>query len=112
MNTSINKSFLKKKSVNFKENNNDRDSLNSKNKVNNGVKSILKNSKKIATTSVEISNKNEEIDFLAKFKESVKKIENDLKKDNKDKSGNANGFLRTSTLKSGILSDEKNNDSE
>ena len=42
----------------------------------------------------------------------MKKIENDLKKDNKDKSGNANGFLRTSTLKSGILSDEKNNDSE
>ena len=112
MNTSINKSFLKKKSVNFKENNNDRDSLNSKNKVNNGVKSILKNSKKIATTSVEISNKNEEIDFLAKFKESVKKIENDLKKDNKDKSGNTNGFLRNSTLKSGILSDEKNNDNE
>ena len=112
MNTSINKSFLKKKSVNFKENNNDSDSLNSKNKINNGVKGILKNSKKIATTSVEISNKKEEIDFLAKFKESVKKIENDLKKDNKDKSGNINGFLRNSTLKSGILSDEKNNVSE
>ena len=112
MNTSINKSFLKKKSVNFKENNNDRDSLNSKNKINNGVKGILKNSKKIATTSVEISNKNEEIDFLAKFKESVKKIENDLKKDKQDKSGNANGVLRNSTLKSGILSDEKNNENE
>ena len=112
MNTSINKGFLKKKSVNFKENNSDKDSLTSKNKLNNGVKGILKNSKKIATTSVEISNKNEDIDFLAKFKESVKKIENDLKKDNKDKSGNNNGLLRNSTLKSGILSDEKINDNE
>ena len=112
MNTSINKGFLKKKSVNFKENNSDKDSLTSKNKLNNGVKGILKNSKKIATTSVEISNKNEDIDFLAKFKEKKKKIENDLKKDNKDKSGNNNGLLRNSTLKSGILSDEKINDSE
>lgn len=113
LNSSINKSFLTKKSVNFKESyTSDKDSLNSKNKLNNGIKSILKNSKKIATTSVEISNKNEEIDFLAKFKESAKKIENGLKKDNKDKSENPSGFLRNSTLKSGILHDEKINDNE
>jgi hypothetical protein len=112
MNTSTNKSFLKKKSVNFKENNSNKDSLTSKNKINNGVKGILKNSKKFSTTSVEISNKNEDIDFLTKFKESMKKIENDIKKDNKDKTENANGLLRNSTLKSGILSDGKNNDSE
>ena len=116
LNTSMNKSFLKKKSVNFKESTGGRDSLASKNKINNnGIKGILKNSKKIATTSVEISNKNEEIDFLTKFKESVKKIENGLKKenkDNKDKSENANGFLRSSTLKNGILYDGKNNESE
>ena len=112
MNNSINKSFLKKKSVNFKENNSGKDSLTSKNKLNNGVKGILKNSKKFATTSVEISDKNEDIDFLTKFKESMKKIENEIKKDNKDKTENTSGFLRKSTLKSGILSDEKNNNNE
>jgi hypothetical protein len=114
MNTSLNKSFLSKKSVNFKDKNrnSERDSLNSKNKLNNGIKSILKNSIKISTTSVEVSNKKEDIDFLAKFKESAKKLENEMKKDNKDNSGNTNGLLRKSTLKSGILSDEAINDSE
>lgn len=54
--------------------------------------------------------KKEDFDFLSKFKESQKKIENDLKR-GKDKSVNNNNninVLRKSTLKSGILFENEN----
>ena len=73
---------------------------------------ILKKSSKnvIINTDVEISNKIEDIDFLSKFKESQKKIENALKGENKvenkDKADNKS-LLRKSTLKNGILFENK-----
>ena len=67
------------------------------------------------TTNVEINNKIEDFDFLTKFKESQKKIENDLKGEkngeNSEKTNNNNN-LRKSTLKNGILFDEVNDNND
>lgn len=100
-----------KKSVNFSDGNSTSKALtNSNSKLNKSGKGILKRSKKFDKTSFEIKNKKEDFDFLSKFKESQKKIENDLKR-GKDKSVNNNNninVLRKSTLKSGILFENEN----
>ena len=73
---------------------------------------------KSLTTDVEITNNIEDIDFLSKFKESQKKVQNDLiletnEENQEQQSNNNNGKLRKSTLKSGILFEEaENNDDE
>ena len=68
---------------------------------------ILKTSKKNLpiTTNVEINPKNEDIDFLLKFKDSKKKIEKELNEgqNNNNKNKSTNTELRKSTLKNGIL---------
>ena len=99
-----------RKTVNFEENN--ENNINNKNKVTSSFrskfsgsnKSILKQSKKNLTTEVDISNKLDDTDFLSKFKESQKKIEDTLKnikkeKNENDNNNNTNKILRNSTLK-------------
>ena len=108
-----------RKTVNFEENN--ENNINNKNKVTSSFrskfsgsnKSILKQSKKNLTTEVDISNKLDDTDFLSKFKESQKKIEDTLKnikkeKNENDNNNNTNKILRNSTLKKGILTEEQN----
>ena len=100
-----------KKSVNFSDGNSiSKVPTNRNSKLNKSGKGILKRSKKFDKTTFEIKNKKEDFDFLSKFAESQKKIENDLKRE-KDKSINNNNninVLRKSTLKSGILFENKN----
>ena len=55
----------------------------------------------------------DDTDFLSKFKESQKKIEDTLKnikkeKNENDNNNNTNKILRNSTLKKGILTEEQN----
>ena len=102
-----NKNYSKLKSVNFDD---------KKTKVSSTFKNkpklmkgngILKTSKKNLpiTTNVEINPKNEDIDFLSKFKDSKKKIEKELNEgqNNNNKNKSTNTELRKSTLKNGIL---------
>ena len=103
-----NKNHSKLKTVNFKDNNAKSTNFKRLNKKG----GILKSSKKNlpASTDVEINNKVEDIDFLSKFKESQKKIENDLlkgKKNEENKEKDNNNKLRNSTLKNGILFENK-----
>ena len=101
-----NKNYSKLKSVNFDNKNMKVSStFSNKQKLMKGS-GILRTSKKNLpiTTNVEINPKNEDIDFLSKFKESKKKIENGLNEDkNTYKNKSTNTELRKSTLKNGIL---------
>ena len=114
----ISKNFLKKKSVNFGEKSLKGPSNFKKLNKGGGILKPKKSLKNVnSTTDVEISNKIEDIDFLSKFKESQKKLERKLKDENKeekeenqeinkDKIDN-NNKLRKSTLKNGILFEDK-----
>ena len=96
-----------KKTVNFSVGNN---ISKVPSKFNRSGKGILKHSKKLDKTTFEIKNKKEDFDFISKFKEGLKKTENDLKraKDKSDNNNNNINVLRKSTLKSGILFENKN----
>ena len=101
-----NKNSPKSKSVNFEEKKvKVTSTFSNKQKLMKGS-GILKSSNKNLpiTTNVEINLKNEDIDFLSKFKESKVKIENGLNEDkNNNKNKSTNTELRKSTLKNGIL---------
>jgi len=111
---SIKNSINSKRTVNFIDGNRMSKVLTNSIKINKSGKGILKRSKKFDKTTFEIKNKKEDFDFISKFKESQKKIENDLKRE-KDKSDNNNNninVLRKSTLKSGILFENKDDQND
>ena len=103
----------KMKNVNFEENNLIKNTSTFKPKQK-GVDGILKlqNIKLPKNSNVEIK-PSEDIDFLSKFKEGIKKVEKEIKKDNNDNDKEndnnnittKNNELRKSTLKDGILFD-------
>ncbi len=111
----------KMKNVNFEENNLIKNTSTFKPKQKT-VSGILKhqNIKLPENSNVEIK-PSEDIDFLSKFKESIKKVEKEIKKDNNDNDKendnnnitNKNNELRKSTLKDGILfGDDKESDED
>jgi hypothetical protein len=111
-----NKNYGKIKSVNFEENSiKGSSTFKAKLKVSDGLFKHQNNDTP-STTNVEIK-PIEDIDFLSKFKESLKRKENELKGDNKDKDDdknnkNDNNQLRKSTLKDGILCDNDQDNDE
>ena len=110
-----NKNYSKLKTVNFTDKSAKSTNFKKLHKKSGG---ILKHSRKNLpiTTDIEINNKIEDIDFLSKFKESQKKIENSLlmgkKTEENKKTTNNNNNLRNSTLKNGILFESKKEDND